>query len=136
MQNYMSKTMCAFAKAHNVHMLLVSHKGTVRVRVNECVCLRREPVELSCKGPLQLCRQTGNCHAFSQFHMAPSVSSALGFQALFSRPLKQPKAPCSSRRLPTLCTNVTKTIHLFAFLTANLLLLAFPSCWSLGGPLC
>lgn len=72
-----------------------------------CVCLRSEPVEVSYKGPPQLCQQTGNWCAFSQFHMAPSALS------------NQPKAPCFSSRLPKFCTNVTTTIHAISFLTAH-----------------
>lgn len=74
-----------------------------------CVSQSSEPVEVSYKGPPQLCRQTGNCLAFSQFHMAPSVSFAL--TCLFLILSHQPKAPCFSGSLPTLCTNVTTTIH-------------------------
>lgn len=82
-------------------------------RESGCVCQRSEPVEVSYKGPPQLCRQTGNCCAFSQFHMAPSVSFAPA--RLFLALSNQPKAPGFSSRLPTLCTNLSTTTHLFPY---------------------
>lgn len=80
-----------------------------------CVSQSSEPVEVSYKGPPQLCRQTGNCLAFSQFHMAPSVSFAL--TCLFLTLSHQPKAPCFSGSLPTLChkCNHNNSSYLFPY---------------------
>lgn len=102
MQNYMF----VFAQARRVLILLVLSWDIRRLVEWECVCRRSEPVEVTYKGPPQLCRQTGNCCAFSQFHMAPSVSSAL--PCIFLALSNKPNASCFCRLL-TLCTILTTT---------------------------
>lgn len=108
----MSKTTCLCLNKHTMYICCwrLVLRGLVQ-RERESVCQRTEPVEVSYKGPPQLCRQTGNCRAFSQFHMAPSVSSTRALS--FSTSLKPTKtAPCFSSYLPTPCTNLTTTTDL------------------------
>lgn len=74
------------------------------MRVCVCVCQRSRLVEVSYKGPPQLCRQTGNCLAFSV--SCGSVCFFCSCMPFFLVLSYQPEAPCFSNRPPN-------TLHKF-----------------------
>lgn len=78
--------------------------------------------------PPQLRQRTGNCCAFSQFHVAPSASFSLPISTLLLWYLSG--AVRFSSRLPTLST------HYFLWIDAqkNTVFYCFPSCGSQVGP--
>lgn len=69
-----------------------------------CFALRergqsREPAEGSYKGPPQLCQHTGNCCAFSHFHVAPSASFTLSCSRLCCSVTYRQQSPHTRRPL-------------------------------------
>lgn len=73
------------------------------------MCHKNEPVEISYKGAPQLCRQTGNGSAFSQFHIALPIFVCS--QTPFSCTLpNQPEAPATSLHFTQIKTTTISSI--------------------------